>query len=104
MKGDIPKLSRSGHSQVTYKKQLIIFGGLEDIIQKKEKHIDKNLNEIRIFNTENCEWKLVRAAGEFIEPRRHHACCIVNKYMFVHGGIGSNLNNLNDLFVYDKSN
>ena len=70
MKGDIPKLSRSGHSQVTYKKLLIIFGG----------------------------------SGEFIEPRWHHTCCIVNKYMFVHGGIGSNLNYLKDLFVYDISN
>ena len=66
MIGDIPKHSRSGHSQVTYKKQLIIFGGLEDIIQKKEKHIDKNLNEIRIFNTENCEWKIIRPGGEYV--------------------------------------
>jgi len=66
MKGDIPKLSRSGHSQVTYKKLLIIFGGLEEVISKKEKNVDKNLDEIRIFNTENCEWKIIRPGGEYV--------------------------------------
>ena len=66
MKGDIPKLSRSGHSQVTYKKLLIIFGGLEEVISKKEKNVDKNLDEIRIFNTENYEWKIIRPGGEYV--------------------------------------
>ena len=100
MKGEIPKFSRYGHSQVSYKKQLLIFGGLEE--NKKEKNIE-NLDEIRIFNTETYEWKLVRALGDYIYPRRHHACCIVGKYMFVHGGIDNKSTYLNDLFIYDIS-
>ena len=52
MKGDIPKLSRSGHSQVTYKKLLIIFGGLEEVIRKKEKNVDKNLSNF-LYNKFN---------------------------------------------------
>jgi len=39
---------------------------LEEVISKKEKNVDENLDEIRIFNTENCEWKLVRPGGEYV--------------------------------------
>ena len=52
---------------ITIRKDLIIYGGLEDYGKEKKKPEEIiNLAEVRILNTETYEWKLARPSGEFL--------------------------------------
>ena len=54
-----------------------------------------------MINTENMEWKTIRASGEYIFPRKNHTSCIVGKFLVVHGGIDNREWYLRDLWILD---
>lgn len=57
------------------------------------------LNETWMCNLNNLEWKHHRNTGDYVEPRRNHAACIVGNSFFVHGGIDSHEKYISSLNV-----
>lgn len=102
MKGQIPKKSRFGHSLNCYKKLFIIFGGINQL--EPNKNYMECLSDLRVFNTENNEWKIIGQAGEFIQPRRNHSAVVIGKHLLVYGGVDTRDHYMNDVWHLDLSN
>lgn len=66
---------------------MVVFGGGSEYSSKMKNRLV--LNELWMLNLDNLEWKMVRTTGDYVEPRRHHAACVVGNNYFAHGGVGS---------------
>jgi Rab9 effector protein with kelch motifs len=62
------------------------------------------MNDVRFLNLENSEWKLSKATGEYIIPRKNHAACVLGKNMLIHGGNDIRDNFLKDIFLFEIGN
>jgi len=84
--GDMmPSMGRYGHSANLYKNSMLIFGGgCSYNVRLKTRVV---MNEMWIFDFTCKEWKLLKTSGDYIEPRRNHAACIVGSNFFVFGGV-----------------
>ncbi|KAL4463779.1 hypothetical protein ABPG72_022833 [Tetrahymena utriculariae] len=78
---------RFGHSANLYKNQMVIFGGASEYSSKLKNRAF--MNDVWMLNLDNLEWKQIRTVGDYVEPRRNHATCIVGNYFFAHGGVGN---------------
>ncbi|KAL4426431.1 hypothetical protein ABPG74_004448 [Tetrahymena malaccensis] len=88
---------RFGHSSNLYKNQMVVFGGASEYSTKLKNRAV--MNDVWMLNLDNLEWKQIRTLGDYIEPRRNHAACIVGNYFFAHGGVGNYEKYLNQLNV-----
>jgi N-acetylneuraminic acid mutarotase len=80
---------------------IYIFGG--EKLYDEHTHTRECFNEIRSFNTETLEWRLIKSSGDGIEGRRGHACAVVGKNMLIFGGVNSKGFYLDSLYHLDLS-
>lgn len=76
---------------------MIIYGG--ELRIARELHNKSCLNDIYAFDMEEIRWGEIQPAGPFIIGRKGHACCLLGKYMIVHGGVDNNNNVLNEIYA-----
>ncbi|EAR82399.2 kelch motif protein (macronuclear) [Tetrahymena thermophila SB210] len=88
---------RFGHSANLYKNQMVIFGGASEYSSKLKNRAV--MNDVWMLNLDNHEWKQIRTIGDYVEPRRNHATCIVGNHFYAHGGVGNYEKYLNQLNV-----
>ena len=83
---------RVGHSGIIYKNKFIIFGG---------RILNYNyFGNLEIYNIDTNLWSSpnVYSPSDF-QLRRNHICCLIGQQMFIHGGISSDGEFLNDCFL-----
>ena len=83
---------RVGHSGIIYKNKFIIFGG---------RILNYNYyGNLEIYNIDTNQWSSpnVYAPSDFT-LRRNHICCLIGQQMFIHGGISSEGEYLNDCYL-----
>ena len=100
MIGDIPKYGRHSHTACEYKNKVLIFGGEER--WNPTLNYRECLNDTRSFDPAKNEWKALRCLGG-IDPRRNHAAAVVEKTMFVYGGINNQGTYLKDVWALNLS-
>ena len=71
---DHPHVPIFGHSLIQYKNKAIVFGGANA----------DDLNEVSIIDLKSMKYK---QGSRSPFRRRCHACCVVGRYMIIHGGI-----------------
>ena len=94
--GDVPDQGRFSHSADVYNKNILIFGGETGYNERVK--IRCCLNDVRIFNTEKCEWKYIKTSGEVIEARRNFDSVVIGKSLVVYGGVNDYGRYLNELW------
>jgi N-acetylneuraminic acid mutarotase len=88
---------RSGHTIVTYKNSLFLFGGASTFF--------KDHNEIWEYNFLIKEWKELKPKNIGLPfPRQFHSSCLYHDEMIIYGGYYSREIALNDLFLYSIVN
>lgn len=95
--GYVPTKTRIGHSAVTLKNHIYIFGG----------ETDHCLNDLLVFYPHIKHWvrmEFDEANGTVISPRKYHAACSYDSLIVVYGGINDKGSYLNDFWVFDTSN
>lgn len=94
---------RFGHTCVEMGDFLVLFGGIND---RGNRQNDTWLGQV-LFNENNgitFSWKLIDVGNVAPPPRgAHAACCIDQKRMIIHGGIGLNGLRLGDTWVLELS-
>lgn len=94
---------RFGHSCVVIGDFLVLFGGIDDHGNRQN---DTWIGQLACHETLGItlSWKLLDV-GSFAPPHRgaHGACCIGNRKMVIHGGIGLNGFRLGDTWVLELS-
>ena len=89
------------HRTVTYNNYLILFGGLTKVtIPGSDKRVLKCYNGIYLFNLDTHKWSIINCISKPSE-RRKHGMCIVNRKLIIHGGINTQNEPLNDMFMMD---
>ncbi|KAG7600220.1 F-box domain [Arabidopsis suecica] len=93
---------RFGHTCIVIGEYLLLFGGIND---RGERLNDTWIGQV--FCHEGLTWKLLNV-GSMQRPRppprgAHSACCIAEKKMVVHGGIGLNGVRLGDTWILELS-
>lgn len=90
---------RFGHTCIVLGQQLVLFGGIND---RGDKYNDTWIGRVTFH--EELSWKLLNV-GSVQPPCRgaHSACCIGEKKMVIHGGIGLNGVRLGDTWVLELS-
>lgn len=88
---------RFGHTCVVVGEHLLLFGGIND---RGERLNDTWIR--RVSRHERLSWKFLNV-GTLQPPHRgaHAACCIAEKKMVVHGGIGLNGVRLGDTWILE---
>lgn len=103
MNSGIPT-GRFGHSCVVIDQHLILFGGINDLgIRQNDTWIGQiNLQE---NNSITMSWRLLDVRSAAPPPPRgaHAGCCMDNKRMLIHGGIGPSGLRLNDTWILQLS-
>jgi hypothetical protein len=69
--------SRSHFTTVTYKENIILFGGFDGTTR---------YNDVHQYNTVDKQWKRMGTSGNVPEARYKHASCVCGHYMIVVGG------------------
>ncbi|KAK4427486.1 F-box/kelch-repeat protein [Sesamum alatum] len=95
---------RFGHSCVVIGDSLVLFGGINDRGVRKN---DTWIGQVTIHGRRGItlSWRLLDVGSIAPPPRGAHAgCCIDNKGMLIHGGIGPSGVRLGDTWVLDLSN
>ena len=59
------------------------------------------MNDVKILNTDNMEWKQLVTRGLVIDQRKYFTLANVGRHVLVHGGLGWNSNVLNDICALD---
>ncbi|KAL2321476.1 hypothetical protein Fmac_025855 [Flemingia macrophylla] len=94
---------RFGHTCVEMGDFLVLFGGIND---RGNRQNDAWLGQV-MFNENNSvtfSWKMIDVGNVAPPPRgAHAACCIDEKRMIIHGGIGLNGLRLGDTWVLEVS-
>ncbi|OMO65509.1 hypothetical protein COLO4_31179 [Corchorus olitorius] len=94
---------RFGHTCVVIDNYLVLFGGIND---KGNRHSDTWVGQVA-FNENlgiSLSWRLLDIGSIAPPPRgAHAACCISNRKMVIHGGIGLNGVRLGDTWVLELS-
>ncbi len=85
-----------GHSMNYHKDYGVIVYGGEKLFNSSLK-MRECLSDLRLYNLDKNEWKLPRCYGDLIESRRNHGSCIISKFLFIIGGVGSTGKVLNDI-------
>lgn len=84
--GQRPICGRVGHTANAVGKMIVFLGG-----EKKFNHeicIRENFPDVRTFNTERQEWKVMKTTGDMYEPRRNHTATTVGRSIVIHAGVG----------------
>ncbi|KAL8458863.1 hypothetical protein ACS0TY_036388 [Phlomoides rotata] len=103
MNSGIPS-GRFGHSCVAIDEHLVLFGGINDLgIRQNDTWIGQVT--IQENNSTTMSWRLldVRSAAPPLSRGAHAGCCMDNKRMLIHGGIGPSGLRLNDTWVLQLS-
>lgn len=66
---------------------MVVFGGGGVFDRKMKNRLV--LNETWVLNLDTKEWKSVRTIGDYVEPRRNHASCIIGGNLIIYGGVNS---------------
>ena len=88
---------RMGHSAVTYKQEILLFGGVT--AYNRVSQTRECVNTIRCLNPSTMEWKAKVATGEAVVMRRYHSAAVVGKHMLVYGGLSEKNVFLGDCIV-----
>lgn len=94
---------RFGHSCVVSGDYLVLFGGIND---RGYRHNDTWVGQVAYHENHGItmSWSLLDVGSIAPPPRgAHAACCIDNRKMVVHGGIGFNGLRLGDMWVLELS-
>lgn len=75
---------RMGHSAVSYKGQILLFGGETAFNRTSQQR--ECLNTVQSLKGESMEWQAVVASGA-VSMRRYHIAAIVGKHMVIYGGL-----------------
>lgn len=88
---------RLGHTMVSYKHKLIVFGGwtTNDSMQRK------TTNKMYYLSLNKNKWDRLPNEGSPPAPRQYHAAAQLGKTMIVYGGIDYNSKVRDDLYIYD---
>ncbi|KAF9613308.1 hypothetical protein IFM89_006818, partial [Coptis chinensis] len=94
---------RFGHSCAVVGETLVLFGGINDHgIRQNDTWLGHVLRD-EIFGIE-LSWMLLHVGSVAPPPRGAHAgCCVNDKRMIIHGGIGLDGHRLNDTWLFDLS-
>lgn len=93
--GDLP-LPRMGHSAVTYKNLIFIYGG------NVEAQAEMPKEDITIFSPESRKVSYERCYNKLnLRWRRNHIAEAIGTHMYIHGGIDENGDFLHDSFILD---
>ncbi|GER53682.1 kelch repeat-containing F-box family protein [Striga asiatica] len=89
---------RFGHSCVSVRGSLVLFGGINDL---GTRHNDTWIGRL-VGPSAHLSWQPLDSGPISPPPRgAHAACCIDNKYVLVHGGIGPSGTRLGDTWILD---
>ncbi|KAK6104668.1 Kelch motif family protein [Brugia pahangi] len=75
-----PPLPRFGHTAVVYNDMMIIFGGIDQNFSTPD-HID-------VFNFKSQKWIKWSVTGKLPEAREFHTACVIGNKMYIFGGVG----------------
>ena len=76
---------RSGHSAVSYKHKMIVYGGCGDYSSRSaQRRCDK---KVYILSMKNLKWQVFDGKGHKPRGRRNHSACRLGKFMIIAGGI-----------------
>ena len=87
-------LGRYGHSLVSFKDNLIVFGGITTKWNDLTSDID-------IYNLSRGIWDNFAARGRVPDPRKHHAAVQIGKEMLIFGGTLRSGKKSNELILID---
>ncbi|OMJ71644.1 hypothetical protein SteCoe_30083 [Stentor coeruleus] len=90
-----PPKGREGHSMISYKNLLIIYGGCEGDINENDPFED-----IYLVDIENKTWKKPNTTGKKPEAREGHAAGVIKNYMIIYGGSGTK-SLLSNIFAFN---
>ncbi|XWS19245.1 hypothetical protein CRYUN_Cryun32bG0114100 [Craigia yunnanensis] len=94
---------RFGHTCVVIENYLVLFGGIND---RGDRHCDTWVGQVAFHENLgiSLSWRLLDVGSIAPPPRgAHAACCISNRKMVIHGGIGLNGVRLGDTWVVELS-
>lgn len=90
---------RSGHTAVSYKHKMVIYGGCGDYSSKfAQRRCDKKVN---ILSMKNLKWQVFEGKGHIPRARRNHAACRLGRFMIVFGGIDKMGRSLASCFAFN---
>ena len=92
---------RHSHTACLYKNSIIFFGGESN--NKEDFDGRTFLNDIKIFNLDKNEWKILNGSGQPITGRKNHAAVVHDKNMFVYGGLDAKRGYLGELWTLNLS-
>lgn len=95
---------RFGHSCSIVGDALVLFGGINDQGQRLN---DTWIGQIICEESRRMKisWRLLEVGPHAPYPRgAHAACCVDNKFIVIHGGIGQSGSRLGDTWLLDLSN
>jgi N-acetylneuraminic acid mutarotase len=90
---------RSGHSAVSYKHKMIVYGGCGDYSSRSaQRRCDKKVN---ILSLKNFKWQVFDGKGHQPRGRRNHAACRLGKFLVVVGGIDKFSRSLSSCYSFN---
>ena len=89
---------KSHHTADLIKNFIYIFGG--EITSGVGKSMRILSSELLRFDTSKHEWQFLRCSGAFINGRKSHASCILNKFLIIHGGICEDAKYSNEFYAF----
>ncbi|KAH6773289.1 Kelch repeat-containing F-box family protein [Perilla frutescens var. hirtella] len=102
MNSGIPS-GRFGHSCVVVGEHLVLFGGIND---NGVRQTDTWIGQVTVDSKHRITmtWRLLDVGSISPPPRgAHAACCIGDRRMLVHGGIGPSARRLDDMWILELS-
>lgn len=75
---------RYGHTSHSWENKIIFVGGSR--MYNKDLKRRECLNDILIYDPAAKVWTEIIPSGAYLEPRRHHASCLVGNFLVVNGG------------------
>ena len=75
---------RYGQVALEWNKRIVIMGGAKMFDKRTNRR--ECLNDILIFDPIFLTWELILPKN-YCEPRHHHAACLINDTLLIHGGI-----------------
>lgn len=84
IKGEYIPKPRYGHSAVSYKSFVIIYGGYRKFLSSIK--VRDTYGDISYFNTDTMKWDKPICNGT-TTFRRHHTAAILGNLMVIHGGL-----------------
>lgn len=98
--GDPPPEPRSGHSTVSYRNSLIVFGGggaYNPVLKLRKCYNRLHLYDTSMSHTVSHKWTTPSPCGPVPQVRRNHAAAIIGSTMMIYGGLDEVGNVLEDL-------